>query len=85
MSRIVSAQRVATLVGDFPRSPAYLGLAESLRVLIGDGRIGIEVRLPSERDLTAAQDWESAVLAYNRSGEYVDDVLAYAHAYADAS
>ena len=56
MSRIVSAQRVATLVGDFPRSPAYLGLAESLRVLIGDGRIGIEVRLPSERDLTTALD-----------------------------
>ena len=56
MSRLVSAQRVATLVGDFPRSPAYLGLAESLRVLIGDGRIGIEVRLPSERDLTAALD-----------------------------
>src|SRR6478735_3653296 len=56
MSRIVSAQRVATLVGDFPRSPAYLGLAESLRVLIGDGRIGIEVRLPSERDLTTSLD-----------------------------
>ena len=56
MSRIVSAQRVATLVGDFPRSPAYLGLAESLRVLIGDGRIGLEVRLPSERDLTTSLD-----------------------------
>ncbi|WP_191281261.1 MocR-like transcription factor YczR [Nocardioides flavus (ex Wang et al. 2016)] len=56
MNRIVSAQRVATLVGDFPRSPAYVGLAESLRVLIGDGRVGIGVRLPSERDLTAALD-----------------------------
>ena len=56
MSRIISAQRVATLVGDFHRSPAYLGLAESLRVLIGDGRIGIGVRLPSERELTAALD-----------------------------
>ncbi|WP_017616057.1 lytic transglycosylase domain-containing protein [Nocardiopsis salina] len=38
-----------------------------------------------QRDLTASDDWEAAVLAYNRSGEYVDDVLAYAHAYADAS
>jgi DNA-binding transcriptional MocR family regulator len=56
MSRVVTSQRVATLVGEFPRSPAYLGLAESLRVLIGDGRIGIDVRLPSERDLTAALD-----------------------------
>lgn len=56
MSRLVGAQRVATLVGDFPRSPAYLGLADSLRVLIGDGRIGIGVRLPSERELTGALD-----------------------------
>ncbi len=56
MSPVISAQRVATLAGDFPRSPAYLGLAESLRVLIGDGRIGLGVRLPSERDLTGALD-----------------------------
>jgi len=56
MSRVVSAQRIATLVGEFPRSPAYLGLADRLRVLIGDGRVGIDVRLPSERDLTAALD-----------------------------
>jgi DNA-binding transcriptional MocR family regulator len=56
MSPVVSAQRVATLAGDFPRSPAYLGLAETLRVLIGDGRIGLGVRLPSERDLTDALD-----------------------------
>jgi membrane-bound lytic murein transglycosylase B len=36
------------------------------------------------RDLTAAADWESAILSYNRSDAYVADVLAYAHAYADA-
>ena len=56
MSPTLSATRVATLVGDFPRSPAYVGLADSLRVLIGDGRIGLGVRLPSERELTAARD-----------------------------
>ena len=56
MSRLVSAQRVATLTDGFTRSPAYLGLADSLRVLIGDGRIGIGVRLPSERELTGALD-----------------------------
>ena len=56
MSPVISAQRVASLAGDFPRSPAYLGLAESLRVLIGDGRIGIGVRLPSERELTGVLD-----------------------------
>ncbi|PKH44298.1 hypothetical protein SAMN05192575_102344 [Nocardioides alpinus] len=56
MSRVITATRIATLVGDFPRSPAYLGLAESLRVLIGDGRVGLGVRLPSERELTGALD-----------------------------
>ncbi|MBS2937315.1 PLP-dependent aminotransferase family protein [Nocardioides sp. J2M5] len=56
MSPTVSAQRVATLVGDFPRSPAYAGLADRLRVLVGDGRIGLGVRLPSERELTTALD-----------------------------
>ncbi len=56
MSRVVTATRIATLVGDFPRSPAYLGLAESLRVVIGDGRVGLGVRLPSERELTGALD-----------------------------
>ncbi|MFD6953214.1 murein transglycosylase [Nocardiopsis sp. TSRI0078] len=44
------------------------------RYLCGDGR-----------DLATAADWESAILTYNRSGAYVADVLAYAHAYADAS
>lgn len=37
------------------------------------------------RDLITEQDWEAAILSYNRSGSYVADVLAYAHAYADAS
>jgi DNA-binding transcriptional MocR family regulator len=50
----ISAGRVATLVGDFDRSPAYAGLATSLTHLIGDGRIGLGTRLPSERELTEA-------------------------------
>jgi len=54
MSQSISASRVATLAGDFNRSPAYVGLADALRELIGDGRIGYSTRLPSERDLTAA-------------------------------
>lgn len=48
----LAATRVATLVGDFDRSPAYAGLADVLTELIGDGRIALGVRLPSERDLT---------------------------------
>ena len=54
MARLVSASRIATLLGDFDRSPAYRGLAEGLRVLITDGRVPVGVRLPSERELTEA-------------------------------
>jgi DNA-binding transcriptional MocR family regulator len=52
--RVLAASRVAALVGDFDRSPAYQGLAEGLRILITDGRIPTGVRLPSERELTDA-------------------------------
>ena len=45
---------MSSLVGDFDRSPAYAGLAASLRLLIGDGRILLGTRLPSERELTEA-------------------------------
>jgi DNA-binding transcriptional MocR family regulator len=50
----MAASRVAALVGEFDRSPAYLGLAEGIRVLITDGRVPVGVRLPSERELTDA-------------------------------
>lgn len=52
MNRAISASRVATLVDGFDRSPAYAGLADALRLLIGDGRIPLGTRLPSERELT---------------------------------
>lgn len=52
MMQSISAGRVATLVGEFDRNPAYAGLATSLTLLIGDGRIGLGTRLPSERELT---------------------------------
>lgn len=54
MSQSISAARVATLVDGFERTPAYAGLAEALALLVGDGRIGLDVRLPSERELTDA-------------------------------
>jgi DNA-binding transcriptional MocR family regulator len=56
MTRLLGARRVATLVGDFDRSPAYAGLADALTLLIGDGRIAVDTRLPSERELTEALD-----------------------------
>ena len=39
MPSIIGASRIATLLGEFDRSPAYAGLAEALRLLIADGRI----------------------------------------------
>ncbi len=54
MTGSVSATRIATLTGDFDRSPAYAGLADALTLLIGDGRVGLGIRLPSERELTEA-------------------------------
>ncbi len=53
-TRTVASTRVRALVGTFDRSPAYAGLADSLTLLIGDGRIPYGTRLPSERDLTDA-------------------------------
>jgi len=52
MMTIVSAARVAALVGAFDRSPAYAGLARAVGLLVADGRIPAGARLPSERELT---------------------------------
>jgi DNA-binding transcriptional MocR family regulator len=50
----IAAPRLAALAGNFDRRPAYAGLADELRLLIGDGRVGVDLRLPSERDLSVA-------------------------------
>ncbi|WP_017933593.1 MocR-like transcription factor YczR [Nocardioides sp. Iso805N] len=52
MHRSISPRRLVELLGAFERTPAYVGLADALTVLIGDGRIALDVRLPSERDLS---------------------------------
>ena len=54
MPRILSPERLATLVGEFPRNPAYRGLRQVLLELIGDGRIPLGTRLPSERAVAQA-------------------------------
>ncbi|UFU06577.1 PLP-dependent aminotransferase family protein [Ruania halotolerans] len=54
MKQSISARRVADLVGTLDHRPAYADLADRLRLLIGDGRIGYDVRLPGERELTTA-------------------------------
>jgi DNA-binding transcriptional MocR family regulator len=50
----IAAPRLAALVDGFDRAPAYAGLADGLRLLIADGRVGLDLRLPSERDLSVA-------------------------------
>lgn len=52
MSTAITASRTAALVAGFDRTPAYAGLADALVVAIGDGRIPLGARLPSERELT---------------------------------
>ena len=54
MTGSIAAARLATLAGDFDRSPAYAGLADRLRLLIAGGRVDVDLRLPSERDLCLA-------------------------------
>ncbi|KFL35600.1 PLP-dependent aminotransferase family protein [Arenimonas donghaensis] len=54
MTRTLDPRRLATLLGEFPRSPAYLGLRDGLQELIGDGRIPLGTRLPSERAVAEA-------------------------------
>ncbi len=56
MERTITAERLATLVGSFHRAPAYRGLCQALQALIGDGRITLGTRLPSERAVTAVLD-----------------------------
>lgn len=54
MERRLTPERLATLVGAFHRTPAYRGLRLALQELIGDGRIPIGTRLPSERAVALA-------------------------------
>ena len=56
MNRSLSPDRLAALVGHFSRAPAYRGLRQALQELIGDGRIPIGTRLPSERAVTQVLD-----------------------------
>ena len=54
MHRTLAPERLAALVGPIDRDPAYRGLCQALQALIGDGRIPIGTRLPSERAVSRA-------------------------------
>jgi DNA-binding transcriptional MocR family regulator len=52
----VPERRLAAALADVreQRGPLYAALADRLRLLVGDGRLPVGTRLPSERDLAAA-------------------------------
>ncbi len=52
MRQSISASKLVGLVDGFDREPAYAGLAAAIQVLIGDGRLGQGIKLPSERELS---------------------------------
>lgn len=54
MNRALTPEYLATLIGQFSRKPAYRGLRQVLQELIGDGRIPLGTRLPSERAVSQA-------------------------------
>jgi DNA-binding transcriptional MocR family regulator len=54
MQGSIAPARLAMLVGTFDRAPAYAGLTDALTGLICDGRLAVDLRLPSERDLSVA-------------------------------
>ncbi len=69
----ISAARLASLVGDVARErpPLYAALAGRIRLLVGDGRLAVGVRLPAERDLASAIGLSRATVtsAYGRLRE----------------
>ncbi|MEQ3551429.1 PLP-dependent aminotransferase family protein [Pseudonocardia nematodicida] len=62
----IDAGRLAGLLGDVRRGrePAYRGIAEAIRVLVGDGRLPAGTRLPAERVLAAALEVSRVTVAH---------------------
>ena len=61
----VDTAHLRDLVGDLggERPPLYAALAARLRLLVGDGRLPVGIRLPAERDLAAALHLSRATVA----------------------
>ncbi|MGV8886147.1 MAG: PLP-dependent aminotransferase family protein [Microbacteriaceae bacterium] len=76
----VSARALALLLDNWRNSPApaYLALAERIRLLVLDGRIGLDARLPAERDLAAqlnvSRTTVSATYAELRDAGYLESL-----------
>ena len=54
MDTSTSAHRLAGMIGSLPSGPAYRALADTIRLLVVDGRLLDGTRLPSERALAQA-------------------------------
>ncbi len=64
MTPLVSARRLSRDLGDWRSSgPSYRALADRIRVLLLDGRLGSGVRLPAERELSQALDVSRTTVA----------------------
>ena len=76
----VSARSLALLLDGWrdAAAPAYVALADRIRLLVLDGRISIDTRLPAERDLAAQLDLSrttvSATYAELREGGFLSSV-----------
>src|SRR5258705_5988836 len=61
MTRVIRGSQLVRLLGPWQSSgngrragPDYLALADTLRGLVTDGRLALDVRLPAERELAEA-------------------------------
>jgi len=75
----LSARAFATEIGDWRSTgPAYLALADRVRLLVLDGRIAIGTRLPAERELAGqlglSRTTVSGAYAELRESGYLDSV-----------
>jgi DNA-binding transcriptional MocR family regulator len=77
----LSARALAAALGAWrgiPGSPAYLALADRIRLLVLDGRLALGTRLPAERELAAHLELSrttiSAAYAELRDTGYLDSV-----------
>jgi DNA-binding transcriptional MocR family regulator len=66
----ITATRLAALLGKLgaERPPRYAALAARIRMLVGDGRLAVGIRLPAERELAGALQLSRATVtaAYRR-------------------
>ena len=64
MTPLVSARRLSRDMGEWRSSgPSYRALADRIRVLLLDGRLGSGARLPAERELSQALDVSRTTVA----------------------